>query len=329
MQKPEPEGLRTVEFQRRDEAEAYLSQVANSIRSVSFAGPEDEFSIAYAGGSIGTCSMHRGSHSALSYRVVESGEFHFARPLRSGLHFGGAPEALALSSADAGLLVPPSASGKVTLGDQFAGISLIVPAVAVTRYASRLDPSAKPLDTSAVSVAALKVDEPVVAALVRNMTSVFHEMMTLGQSGLGAVAAASLDELLLALMSTLVASRIGSHGPATPPDSGSLIVQRARELIRAQADEPMRMSELAHGLGVGLRSLQQTFRREVGCSPRAFLMQCRIERARERLLAATDESKVAAIALDSGFTDLSHFSRRYREAFGELPSETLQRRRKS
>lgn len=329
MQKPEPEGLRSVEFRRRDEAEAYLSQVSHSIRGVSFAGPESEFNITYAGGSIGTCSMHRGSHSALSYRIVESGEFHFARPLRSGLRFEGSPEVHALSASDAGLLVPPSGSGKVAVGDQFAGISLIVPAAAVAQYASRLDPSAKPFDTLAVAVEALKADEPVVAALVRNMTSVFHEMMTLGQSGLGAVAAASLDELLLALMSTLVATRVGSHGLAAPPDSGSLVVQRARELIRAQADEPLRMSELAHELGVGLRSLQQAFRRDVGCSPRAFLMQCRLERARERLLAASDDSKVAAIALDSGFTDLSHFSRRYREAFGELPSETLQRRRKS
>jgi transcriptional regulator GlxA family with amidase domain len=35
---------------------------------------------------------------------------------------------------------------------------------------------------------------------------------------------------------------------------------------------------------------------------------------------------VTQIALECGFTDLAFFARKYREQFGERPSETLRRR---
>jgi len=41
------------------------------------------------------------------------------------------------------------------------------------------------------------------------------------------------------------------------------------------------------------------------------------------LLSGESGASVTAAAMASGFTDLSHFSAKYRDKFGELPSETL------
>jgi transcriptional regulator GlxA family with amidase domain len=57
--------------------------------------------------------------------------------------------------------------------------------------------------------------------------------------------------------------------------------------------------------------------------PRDVLLRMRLERARERLLAACPADTVTSIALDCGFAHLGRFPATYRTAFGELPTETL------
>jgi transcriptional regulator GlxA family with amidase domain len=72
-----------------------------------------------------------------------------------------------------------------------------------------------------------------------------------------------------------------------------------------------------------MRALQENFRRSYGCSPRAYILECRLERARGVLLTADRSTRVTQVALDRGFTDLGHFSAKYRDRYGELPSVTL------
>lgn len=103
-------------------------------------------------------------------------------------------------------------------------------------------------------------------------------------------------------------------------------VRAAGELMRQRADEPLSIAALADELGIGLRSLQLSFREVYGLSPRELLGRIRLEAARERLLAAAPTEQVTTIAMDCGFTHLSRFAGAYHRAFGERPSETLRRR---
>jgi transcriptional regulator GlxA family with amidase domain len=57
-----------------------------------------------------------------------------------------------------------------------------------------------------------------------------------------------------------------------------------------------------------------------------YLMTCRLELARNRLLSVGEGTTVTQIALGCGFSDMTVFARKYREQFGERPSETLRRR---
>ncbi|MBS0244367.1 MAG: AraC family transcriptional regulator, partial [Proteobacteria bacterium] len=110
------------------------------------------------------------------------------------------------------------------------------------------------------------------------------------------------------------------------PVAGSSIVRIAKDFIQANLENPISMTDLALRLGVGLRSLQLAFQRELGCSPREFLTACRLEVARSRLLAASESATVTEIALECGFTDMASFAQKYRVQFGERPSQTLRRR---
>jgi transcriptional regulator GlxA family with amidase domain len=55
-----------------------------------------------------------------------------------------------------------------------------------------------------------------------------------------------------------------------------------------------------------------------------------LNRARQALLASdSEEDKVTVIAAKLGFTELGRFAVRYRELFGERPSETLRRQKRA
>lgn len=105
-------------------------------------------------------------------------------------------------------------------------------------------------------------------------------------------------------------------------------VRQAEEIIYANSDDPFSILDLARALGVSLRSLQLAFNQvHEGKSPRDVLNQIRLEKARQRLMAANGDVQVTTVALDSGFFHLSRFAQAYKKAFGERPSETLARRR--
>jgi AraC-like DNA-binding protein len=324
MQKSEAPGINDVSFASREEAEAYISEIAESVSNVSFQGDARDFYINYAGGSLGLGHLHRGTHSGLKYNVSPSQEFHFVVLQKNGTTFTGAGESITAAAQRSLLLLPPHVQGRCDVQPDTSGISYFAPADAVRAHVTRIlgDTPGSLVDEPA----ALGLADAVVGSFARNVVSVFHEMQTLGRSGLSDVAAANFDELLLGLAATLASPDVGRTIGGRAHRAGTMVVRRACEFIQAHAADPLRLSELAQRLGVGLRALQLGFRREMGCSPRQYLTRCRLELARTQLLARGAEMTVTQVAFACGFTDLAVFSRKYREAYGELPSETLRRR---
>ncbi|MGW1891356.1 AraC family transcriptional regulator [Streptomyces sp. NPDC002004] len=104
-------------------------------------------------------------------------------------------------------------------------------------------------------------------------------------------------------------------------------VKRAIDAMRERPEHPFTTAELAAEARVGVRWLQEAFRRYVGVSPMAYLRGLRLDRARSDLRAAgPDERGVGDVAHRWGFTHLGRFAAQYRERHGELPSETLRSR---
>jgi len=101
-------------------------------------------------------------------------------------------------------------------------------------------------------------------------------------------------------------------------------VRRAIEAIHEEPEHPFSVGDLAAIAGMSVRSLQEGFRRHLGCPPMSYLQGVRLERARDSL-RRSDPSRVtvAAVAHRWGFAHLGRFACAYRARFGESPSETL------
>jgi AraC-like DNA-binding protein len=101
-------------------------------------------------------------------------------------------------------------------------------------------------------------------------------------------------------------------------------VARAIDLVHDRPDEPWSTVRLATEVHLSVRALQEGFRREAGMPPMSYVRDIRLHRARDLLrLADPGRTTVAQVAARCGIAHLGRFAAAYRDAFGELPSETL------
>lgn len=98
---------------------------------------------------------------------------------------------------------------------------------------------------------------------------------------------------------------------------------RARDCLREDAANPLRLADLARECGVHPVYLARAFRTHFGCSPGAYQRRSRLNQAATMLTA--DGANVAEIAHACGYFDQAHFSRIFRDAFGLPPGHYRQR----
>ncbi|MQT14483.1 helix-turn-helix domain-containing protein [Segnochrobactrum spirostomi] len=109
------------------------------------------------------------------------------------------------------------------------------------------------------------------------------------------------------------------------PAAGPASVRRAEAYARAHLGQALSMADLAEAAGVGLRSLQETFKRTRGLTLTEWLQAARLEEFRKALLSADGSRSVTELALAAGLGHLGRAAAAYRVRFGETPSETLRR----
>ncbi len=91
------------------------------------------------------------------------------------------------------------------------------------------------------------------------------------------------------------------------------------EAIRRRAGEPdLDPAQVADHMGLSARYLHRLLE-PTGRTFSEHLLKLRLERARAMLCDADCLLKIAEIARASGFSDLSHFNRSFRRAFGDTP----------
>lgn len=95
--------------------------------------------------------------------------------------------------------------------------------------------------------------------------------------------------------------------------------ERVLAHVRAHLAEDLGPARLAEQFHMSLRTLQRRLRNGIGSSPQDLVLAARLEQA--QTLLATGTMRVGEVAAAVGFDDLSHFSRRYKSAFGHPPSE--------
>jgi AraC-like DNA-binding protein len=135
------------------------------------------------------------------------------------------------------------------------------------------------------------------------------------------------DLLLRSVLNGLLLSvrhRYSDELSAPAPSGSPRAVRRAMDAIQHEPERPFSVADLAQISGMSVRSLQEGFRRHVGCAPMAYLQSVRLGRAHEAL-RREDPTRVtvAAVAHRTGFAHLGRFAAAYRARFGVSPSETL------
>ncbi|MGO4403339.1 AraC family transcriptional regulator [Bosea sp. RAF48] len=118
-------------------------------------------------------------------------------------------------------------------------------------------------------------------------------------------------------------SRGMSHGGT---QNAPLQIRRAVDHILAHAHEDITVQDVAHAAGVGLRTLQQSFRKVLRTSPQEYIKAAKLHGARRELEDPHSQRSVEEIARRWGFANRGHFAAQYRRLFGELPSETRRAR---
>jgi len=109
--------------------------------------------------------------------------------------------------------------------------------------------------------------------------------------------------------------------------SASKSIKLLNEYASAYPDQVTSISEMESFLRMSSRSMQYTFSKVLNTTPSLWLRQHKMRYARQ-LLCNSGEMNVTSVALRTGFTSFSLFAKYYKEAFGELPSETLERAKK-
>ncbi len=124
------------------------------------------------------------------------------------------------------------------------------------------------------------------------------------------------------LFYTVVAKLLQRHGAVTVNDEYfkriPLAVNRACEYINDLALSNISLDDIATAAGLSRYHFLRTFNSSLGITPHAYLLQRRLQIARESIQNGT---AIADAAIDACFADQSHFSRRFKAAFGITPKQ--------
>jgi AraC family transcriptional regulator len=95
-------------------------------------------------------------------------------------------------------------------------------------------------------------------------------------------------------------------------------VTRLTEYIEDNLDRPIGLAELAGIVNVSRFHFTRLFKRSMGVTAISFVEQCRIRRAQS--LVQETAIPLSEIALMTGFSDQSHFTRRFHRQVGRTPA---------
>jgi AraC-like DNA-binding protein len=104
-------------------------------------------------------------------------------------------------------------------------------------------------------------------------------------------------------------------------------IARAIERLRQDFDQPLRIEQIAHELGMSVSVFHHHFKAVTAMSPLQFQKRLRLLEARRLMLG--EEFDAASAAYRVGYHDASHFNRDYKSLFGVPPMRDVQRLREA
>jgi len=230
--------------------------------------------------------------------------------------------AAALSAADVdGYVLPQDRPFRAMLR-QYDGLSFLIPRATIREVFERITGRTATVPIEFEPVFEARCGS---GALLRGAVEMVAAQLAEAWSPLAHPAvAARLEEFIIhALLQGLPHNYrdviAGERWTASPKQ-----VRRAEAYIRAHAEEPLRLAQIAGAAGCSIRALQLAFRTFRDTTPMATLRQLRLDGVHAALAQSEPEATtVTAVAARFGFYNAHRFVQDYRKSFGQLPSETL------
>lgn len=153
--------------------------------------------------------------------------------------------------------------------------------------------------------------DPVLLSLAQLTRQYFHN----GQLG---------GTLYLESLATLVfvhaiqhSSNLQERFRALPLSVGSVPIKRAIDYIQANLHASLTLAEIARAAGLSLYHFARVFKRATGVPPHQFVLECRLERAKQMLTSS--DLPIAQVAYAAGFASQSHLTALFQQLVGKTP----------
>jgi AraC-like DNA-binding protein len=127
---------------------------------------------------------------------------------------------------------------------------------------------------------------------------------------------AAAEEAMVSGVSLLF-ERYGTHRLVHSEAGCPRTVNRAVEFLQVHACEHIGLEDASRASGVSVFHLIRLFQKHLGLTPYAYLTQVRIAKSRQLLRLG---GPVAQVALDVGFADQAHFTKRFKQLTGTTPA---------
>jgi methylphosphotriester-DNA--protein-cysteine methyltransferase len=114
------------------------------------------------------------------------------------------------------------------------------------------------------------------------------------------------------------AARLGSG------DELSNLVRRAVGFLERRFLQSVTLRDIEDATTGKPHQLIRAFRRDLGTTPHAFIIQLRVRHAMSLL---EDGQRIVDAAADAGFVDQSHLTKHFKRIYGTTPGKFLRRRR--
>ncbi|WP_207950618.1 MULTISPECIES: helix-turn-helix transcriptional regulator [Marinobacter] len=128
------------------------------------------------------------------------------------------------------------------------------------------------------------------------------------------------EHALFQIASRMV-QRVGSFEMDAVSRRPDVLLERAKDFIHDCIDADLSLEDISAAAHLSKYHFLRLFRRQFGITPHQYVINCRINAARSALEAG---ESVNDVVHRYGFSDLSHFNRRFKRIYGMTPTSYQQ-----
>lgn len=127
-----------------------------------------------------------------------------------------------------------------------------------------------------------------------------------------------IESLLFEALAALLSGYAGFRRTDCNKQIHPRAVRQAKDVLMANLDQKITLKALARAVGISPFHLLRLFKRHTGLSPHQYRTQGRIDMAKALLRKGVP---FAQVALETGFTDQSHFTNRFKQLTAATPRQ--------